>query len=194
MNADNNITGIILAGGKSTRMGTDKGLLKIENKTFVACVIDAVKPLVDDIIIVSDNPDYDQFGFKRIDDIIKEAGPVAGLYAGLKHSKTDDNLVLSCDVPMISTEVLGQLLKPEFYSYEVVQIQSNGKTMPLIARYKKDCLTTCYNLLMQGERRLRLAVSQFNTKSVLIDEKHSDVVKNVNTKEDLETINYDIER
>lgn len=194
MNADNNITGIILAGGKSTRMGTDKGLLKIENKTFVACVIDAVKPLVDDIIIVSDNPDYDQFGFKRIDDIIKEAGPVAGLYAGLKHSKTDDNLVLSCDVPMISTEVLGQLLKPEFYSYEVVQIQSKGKTMPLIARYKKDCLTTCYNLLMQGERRLRLAVSQFNTKSVLIDEKHSDVVKNVNTKEDLETINYDIER
>ena len=194
MNADNNITGIILAGGKSTRMGTDKGLLKIENKTFVACVIDAVKPLVDDIIIVSDNPDYDQFGFKRIDDIIKEAGPVAGLYAGLKHSKTDDNLVLSCDVPMISTEVLGQLLKPEFYSYEVVQIQSKGKTMPLIARYKKDCLTTCYNLLMKGERRLRLAVSQFNTKSVLIDEKHSDVVKNVNTKEDLETINYDIER
>ena len=194
MNADNNITGIILAGGKSTRMGTDKGLLKIENKTFVACVIDAVKPLVDDIIIVSDNPDYDQFGFKRIDDIIKEAGPVAGLYAGLKHSKTDDNLVLSCDVPMISTEVLGQLLKPEFYSYEVVQIRSKGKTMPLIARYKKDCLTTCYNLLMQGERRLRLAVSQFNTKSVLIDEKHSDVVKNVNTKEDLETINYDIER
>ena len=194
MNADNNITGIILAGGKSTRMGTDKGLLKIENKTFVACVIDAVKPLVDDIIIVSDNPDYDQFGFKRIDDIIKEAGPVAGLYAGLKHSKTDDNLVLSCDVPMISTEVLGQLLKPEFYSYEVVQIQSKGKTMPLIARYKKDCLTTCYNLLMKGERRLRLAVSQFNTKSILIDEKHSDVVKNVNTKEDLETINYDIER
>jgi molybdopterin-guanine dinucleotide biosynthesis protein A len=188
-----NITGIILAGGKSSRMGTDKGLLEINNKTFVECVIDAVKPLVDTIIIVSDSLNYDQFGYQRVVDEIKDSGPLAGLCAGLKHSKTDQNLVLSCDVPLISTEILEQLLNPEFKNYEIVQIQSKAKTMPLIACYKKTCLTTCHNLLMQGERRLRIAVSQMNSKSVLIDDKHSNVVTNVNTKEDLKTINYAID-
>lgn len=188
MKQNNNITGIILAGGKSSRMGTDKGLLKIENKTFVEYVIDAVKSLVDDIIIVSDNPDYDQFGFERIDDIIKEAGPVAGLYAGLKHSKTENNLVLSCDVPMIKTEILKLLVDTDYEQFDVTQIQSQSKTMPLIALYKKQCMNRCFELLEMGERRLRVAVNQLKTKTILIDSEWNQYVKNVNTKDDLKKI------
>lgn len=169
-------------------MGTDKGLLKIGNKTFVEYVIDAVKSLVDDIIIVSDNPDYDQFGFERIDDIIKEAGPVAGLYAGLKHSKTENNLVLSCDVPMIKTEILKQLVDTDYEHFDVTQIQSQSKTMPLIALYKKQCMNICFELLEMGERRLRVAVNQLNTKTILIDSEWNQYVKNVNTKDDLKRI------
>lgn len=60
-----NITGIILAGGKSSRMGTDKGFLLLNNKPFVQYSIDALKPFVSEIMIVSDNPDYDIFGLKR---------------------------------------------------------------------------------------------------------------------------------
>ena len=61
---------------------------------------------VDDIVIVSNNSKYDQFGYLRIEDDIKDSGPLAGLYSGLKHSETVYNLVLSCDIPMIKTQIL----------------------------------------------------------------------------------------
>ena len=188
-----NITGIVLAGGKSSRMGSDKGLLKINDKTFVEHVIDAVKPLVDKIIIVSNNKDYDQFGYRRVEDSIKDSGPLAGLYSGLKHSRAEYNLVLSCDIPMITTEILKKLVDADFENYEVVQIESNTKTMPLIAMYKKQCMRKCLELLQQGERRLRVAVNQLKTKTILIDTEFDQFVKNVNTKEDLTEINHAIE-
>lgn len=188
-----NITGIVLAGGKSSRMGSDKGLLKFNNKTFVEHVIDAIKPLVNKIIIVSNNSDYDQFGCRRVEDSIKDSGPLAGLYSGLKHSETEFNLVLSCDIPMIKTEILKKLVDTDLENYEVVQIESNTKTMPLIAMYKKQCMHKCLELLQQGERRLRVAVNQLKTKTIILDAEFDQFVKNVNTKEDLKTINHAVE-
>ena len=188
-----NITGIVLAGGKSSRMGSDKGLLTINDKTFVEHVIVAMKPLVDKIIIVSNNKDYDQFGYRRVDDSIKDSGPLAALYSGLKHSETEFNLVLSCDIPMIKTEILKKLVDTDLENYEVVQIESNTKTMPLIAMYKKQCMHKCLELLQQGERRLRVAVNELKTKTIIIDAEFDQFVKNVNTKEDLKTINHAVE-
>ena len=188
-----NITGIVLAGGKSSRMGSDKGLLTINDKTFVEHVIVAMKPLVDKIIIVSNNKDYDQFGYRRVEDSIKDSGPLAGLYSGLKHSETEFNLVLSCDIPMIKTELLKKLVDADLENHEVVQIESNTKTMPLIAMYKKQCMHKCLELLQQGERRLRVAVNELKTKTIIIDAEFDQFVKNVNTKEDLKTINHAVE-
>ena len=165
-----NITGIVLAGGKSSRMGSDKGLLTINDKTFVEHVIVAMKPLVDKIIIVSNNKDYDQFGYRRVEDSIKDSGPLAGLYSGLKHSETEFNLVLSCDIPMIKTELLKKLVDADLENHEVVQIESNTKTMPLIAMYKKQCMHKCLELLQQGEKRLRVAVNELKTKTITVSE------------------------
>ena len=189
----NNITGIVLAGGKSSRMGSDKGLLKLNGKLFIEHVIEAMKPIVDDIIIISNNPSYNQFGYQRVEDEIKDFGPLAGLYSGLKYSKTEYNLVLSCDIPMITTEVLSKLIETDYINHDVVQIESNNKTMPLIAIYYKECIHKCLELLRQDERRLRVAVSQFNTKTILIDSELDHLVRNVNTNEDLKTLNYAIE-
>ena len=86
------ITGIILAGGKSSRMGTDKGFVIYKNKAFIQHIIEAINPLVDDIIIISNNPDYDVFRLKRFDDIIENAGPLAGVYTGLHFTKILQNI------------------------------------------------------------------------------------------------------
>ena len=188
-----NITGIVLAGGKSSRMGSDKGLLTMNSKMFIEYVVDALKPLVDDIIIVSNNKAYDQFAFERVADCLKDSGPLAGLYSGLYHSKTEFNLVLSCDIPMITTEVLNKLVDTDYKNYDVVQIQSEHKTMPLIAIYKKTCLNKCLELLKQDERRLRFAVSQLNTKTVIIDTEWSKLVRNVNTVEQLIDVRNEVE-
>ena len=193
MSNKKDITGIVLAGGKSSRMGSDKGLIKIDNKTFVENVIAAMEPLVNEIIIVSNNPEYYQFGFYRVEDDIKDSGPLAGLYSGLKYSNSEFNLVLSCDIPIIKTEILEKLIEVDYKNYEVTQIESHNKTMPLIAIYQKQCMHKCLELLQQDERRLRVAVNQLKTKTIVIDSEYDPFVKNVNNKEDLKTINHAIE-
>ena len=190
MQKKENITGIVLAGGKSSRMGTDKGMINFQGKTFTKHIIDAMETLVSDVLIVSDDKVYEKFGWPRIDDTIKNAGPLAGLHAGLKHTKTDYSLVLSCDIPLIKTEILEVLVYSDYTNYDVVQIQSGDKTMPLIALYHKRCSVKCKALLDEGERRLRLAVKQLNTKSIIINSQWEDFVNNVNTIDDLKEIEY----
>ncbi|MDD7887296.1 molybdenum cofactor guanylyltransferase [Flavivirga sp. 57AJ16] len=182
------ITGIVLAGGKSSRMGTDKGFLRLNEKTFIQHSIDALKPLVSKIIIVSDNPDYDTLGYKRVTDTIKNAGPVAGICSGLEASKTDYNLVLSCDIPLIKTKILEKLIINTDTDPDIVQIESHGKTMPLIALYKKRCGRVFSNLLKNDERRLRMVVNQCRVKNIPLDHHDMNATTNVNTKEELKQL------
>lgn len=182
------ITGIILAGGKSSRMGSDKGFIKLNNKKFVEYSIKALKPLVSDILIVSDNADYDIFGYKRIEDEIKNAGPVAGIYSGLEASKTEHNLILSCDIPLIKTSILEKLIGGIDETSKVIQVESNGKSMPLIALYKKECAPTFYNALQNDERRLRIVLKSCKTKNIVLVDNEHETTMNVNTKEELKTI------
>jgi molybdopterin-guanine dinucleotide biosynthesis protein A len=183
-----NITGIILAGGKSSRMGTDKGFLKFQGSTFLERIINSMKPLVNDIIIVSNNSDYNEFKYKRVEDIIESSGPLAGLYTGLYHSKTQYNLVLSCDVPLLNSKVLNILLEGIDDVSEVIQLKSKDSTLPLIAIYQKHCLHRCLELLQNGERRLQVAVEGFTTKTILLDTSLEKYVKNINTMEQFKSM------
>lgn len=183
-----NVTGIILAGGKSSRMGTDKGFLQLNNKHFIQYSIDALKPLVSEIIIVSDHPDYDSFGFKRITDTIKNAGPVCGICSGLEASSTAYNLVLSCDIPLIKTAILERLIENIDDGSDIFQVESNGKTMPLIAIYKKDVIETFKSLLEQGERRLRVAIKSCKSKHIILKKEEAFTTMNVNTKSELKQV------
>lgn len=183
-----NITGIILSGGKSRRMGTDKGFLSFNGKLFTQASIDALKPLVSEIIIVSNNADYDVFGLKRIEDIIENSGPLAGIYSGLNHSKTEYIIALSCDIPLISSGILKKLIEVIDEVSEVIQIESNGKSMPLIALYKKSCKDVFYKLLQKGERRLQFAVNQCRVKNITLDTESAILTMNINTPEELKVI------
>ena len=184
----NNITGIILSGGKSRRMGTDKGFLSFNGKLFTQASIDSLKPLVSEIIIVSNNADYDVFGLKRIEDIMDNAGPLAGIYSGLNHSKTECIIALSCDIPLITSGILKRLIEGTDDASEVIQIESNGKSMPLIALYKKSCKDVFYKLLQKGERRLQFAVNQCQVKNITLDSESARLTMNINTPEELKVI------
>ncbi len=188
MIAKENITGIILAGGKSSRMGTDKGLVLYKGKFFTQYVIDAIKPLVDDIMIISDNSSYDIFNTTRTNDDIKNAGPLAGVYTGLKHSKTEFNLVLSCDVPLITTSVLQQLIDAISFDIDIIQLKSKDKTMPLIALYKKTCAPTFLELLKKKERKMTQAISHFKVKTIVLETDLEHYTANINTIDELNKI------
>jgi molybdopterin-guanine dinucleotide biosynthesis protein A len=182
-----NITGIILAGGRSSRMGMDKGLLDLKGKAFVKYSIDALKPLVSKIIIVSNNAAYDIFNLERVEDIIKDSGPLAGIYTGLNKSKTEYNLVLSCDIPLVQSNVLKILIQEED-NHDIVQIKSNGRDMPLIALYRRHCENKFLELLQNNERRLHVAVNQCRVKSVKLNTESEIFTRNINTPEDLKNL------
>ncbi|TNJ42934.1 molybdenum cofactor guanylyltransferase [Tamlana fucoidanivorans] len=184
------ITGIVLSGGKSSRMGTDKGRLMLKEKAFVQYSLDALKPLVSEIFIVSDIPEYDTFGYKRVTDLVKNAGPVAGICSGLEASKTDYNLILSCDIPLITSTILEKLIHSVEDDADIIQIESQGKSMPLIALYKKSCLTPFSRLLKSGERRLRVAVNTCKVKNIVLTKNEQITTMNVNTKDELTQIKH----
>ena len=188
-----NITGVILAGGKSSRMGTDKSLLKLDGITFLERIISAMNPWVKSIIIVSNTSEHNKFGPQRVEDLIKDSGPLAGLYTGLYHSETEYNLVLSCDVPLINSTILKRLVSEIDDTSDVIQLQSQDKTIPLVAIYRKRCMHTCLELLEQGEKRLRVAINHLNTKTIAVDSEIELYVRNINTRNQLNDIQNAVE-
>jgi len=184
------ITGIILAGGKSSRMGSDKGLIPLNGKPMIEHVINHLKKLDIPIIIISNNPEYEKFGLPVYEDEFKDKGPVAGIYTGLLHSKTDTNIVLSCDVPFVSTELL-QYLLDNSKNNRVTLPKLNGKIHPLVGVYKTDSLPTFKEHLKNDQRKLIKVCNHLN--SCILDlSSHPELnnealFKNMNTQEDLKS-------
>lgn len=184
-----NYTGIILAGGKSQRMGTDKGLLKLRGIPFVNHIYEAMKPIFgDNIVVVSSNTEYDTFGYKRIEDLISDKGPVGGLYTALKQSKTRFNLVLSVDVPLISTELLQWLIDNHDDSYLITQVQVNDKTSPLVAVYDRALRTLLGEHLAGNQLKLSDVIDEVNVQTLVVPKKWSSQLQNINTEEDYKKI------
>jgi len=104
------VTGIILAGGKSSRMGTDKGLQKLCGKPLIQYALEALSGLCSTIIISSSSEAYKSLGYKVIADVFPGIGPMGGIYSALKQSDTEANLVLSCDLPFVSTKLMSYIL------------------------------------------------------------------------------------
>jgi molybdopterin-guanine dinucleotide biosynthesis protein A len=105
----------ILAGGKSVRMGTDKGLVDFKGKPMIKHLIEIVQPLFSDVIIISNNEAYQKFGLPVLKDRIKDLGPIGGLLTGLKYTNTDWNFFIACDLPFVQTKVIN-LLNDETYT------------------------------------------------------------------------------
>ncbi len=100
-------TAIILAGGKSSRMGFDKQFLIINEKRVMEIVISKLRAEFKEIIIVTNKPEsYKNLADKVVSDIIKGKGPLSGLHAGLKHSSSKYSYFIACDMPNINIEYI----------------------------------------------------------------------------------------
>ncbi|GIZ07546.1 molybdenum cofactor guanylyltransferase [Flavobacterium sp. UMI-01] len=183
------ITAYILAGGKSSRMGTDKGLLSLKGKPFVSHICEALQPIVgSNIVIVSANSDYDFLGFSRIEDLIDDKGPVGGIFTALKHSKTKLNFVLSVDAPLVSTDLLQWLADKHEDLYMMSQVQAGEKASPLIAIYDRSCKIAFGEHLAAKQLKLREVVEDLSHQTLVVPEKWQNQVRNINTPEEYKKI------
>ncbi|MGP8078909.1 MAG: molybdenum cofactor guanylyltransferase [Dehalococcoidales bacterium] len=137
------VTGIILAGGKSLRFGRNKAVEVIAGKTLLERVVKHLSVITHEIILVT-NEDSKLFGeFNFIDvvsDIYPAKGPLGGIYTGLSSSHSSANIVVACDMPFLNTELLEHMVK-NFPGFDaVIPRWPNNQIEPLHGVYSIDCV------------------------------------------------------
>jgi molybdenum cofactor guanylyltransferase len=131
------LTGIILAGGKSSRMGQEKGLVDFRGKPLIQYSIDLLSAFTDRILISSSNPCYLHFGLEMVPDDVAGQGPASGIAAALQRSGTDWNLMIACDLPFLRPELIDRLLGNS-ENFQAVAPIHNGILEPLAGLYHKE--------------------------------------------------------
>ena len=180
----NQYTAIILAGGKSSRMGEDKGLMLYNGKPMIQHVIDAVLPLTNCILISANSDVYKQFNYQIFSDKISDKGPLGGIVTTLAQSETEINWVLSCDSPKITTEMLRKLVD-QLRDYDAVVPQIGEKIHPLIAVYRKSILNRFKENLALNQLKMIAVLNEMHVNYYKVDESDQFNFKNLNSKADL---------
>lgn len=183
----------IQAGGKSSRMGQDKGLLDFGGITLAEHIYNQIKDNSDDIFFVSNTPDqYVQFGLPVFQDIYRDIGALGGVHAVLSYMKTEYALILACDMPFVNLDVVDVLVSfAGGYDVVVPQIHPKGFVEPFKAVYAKNCLPAVEAAIKAGERRVISFFDDVRAKYVGREEIQlydPDLLSfmNVNTPEDLD--------
>ncbi len=160
------ITGIVLCGGRSTRMGQDKAALLFAGETLRARAVRVLQALTGDVIVVG-RADQDVSGLavRVIHDPVEGLGPLAGLAAGLAASPGDVNLVLACDMPLASPLVLQRLMELRG-DHDICVAVIDGRPSPLCAVYRAGVARVAQDLLAAGERRVMALLDRVETKRV----------------------------
>ena len=136
----NDITGIILCGGKSSRMKTNKALLKLGNKTIIEIIFDEMKKVLSDVVLSAN--ECDDFAFLNIPivkDIQLNRGPLSGIYSALQFSGTQRNFITTCDIPLINSKLIKHLVEIKS-DKEIIVPAINGIPQRLFGIYNKSVI------------------------------------------------------
>src|SRR5438094_1828 len=105
------LSAVILAGGNSRRMGTDKALLVLQGRSLIGTIVDRVRMITDEIwISANDQFKYEFLGLPVIQDVYQGQGPLAGLHSGMRHTGRPLVLLLACDLPRVGEPLLRNLV------------------------------------------------------------------------------------
>ncbi len=185
-------TAIILAGGRSSRMGEDKAQMQFGDGPLLARVLDGLRPHFEDLILVTHRP-QDHFGLdgvRMVTDVVPGQGPLGGIYAGLLATAGRHALVVGCDMPFLSPPLLEFLWSLRTWG-EVVVPLTHEALAPICAVYDRQVLPAIADALEAGERSVmglypRLEVHYVREDELRPFDPELMSLANVNTPEDLE--------
>jgi len=147
------MTGIVLAGGKSERMGQPKAFLDFKGKALILYPLNLLLSLCSEVLIVTKDPKlYANFGVKIVTDFHLDSGPMAGIYAGLSHALNPWSIVLACDLPFVRPQLLEKL--QERAAQELARwaiIPTTPIQQVLCAVYSKSCLPYLERKISEGK-------------------------------------------
>lgn len=154
----------ILAGGASSRMGTDKSQLLLEDQTFVERIAATLLTVTNSVRLVGGR---ENSPLPTVADVYPQWGALGGLHAALSACRTDWAVVVACDLPFVTSELFRRLasLRPDHDA--VVPMQPDGRPQPLAALYRADpCARRATELIESGRRRPLDLLQSVNTRWV----------------------------
>jgi len=184
------MTGIILSGGKSTRMGENKAFIKIEGVPIVSRIYTLFKELFQEVIIVTNQPElFKNFDSKIYSDLLPNKGALGGLFTGLFFSNFQYSFCVACDMPFIKKSLVQYLIN-NIEGEDVIVPRAKDGLQPLHAVYSKNCLDPIKKIMEQGKYKI---IDFYNLVSIKIVEEKDftslDPLResfiNVNTPEEL---------
>lgn len=186
------MTGIILAGGKNSRMGMKKAFIEIGEKKIIDNALNIFKDIFFEVIIVTNSPeDFYYTKVKLVKDIIPDKGSLGGLYTGIKKAKYNECFVIACDMPFISKALIKYIMSIKGYDAVVPRIY--GRVEPLFASYSKKCLGTIENNLSSGNLKisdilLNIKVHEMDENEIKVFDPKLLSLININTPSELNSI------
>jgi molybdopterin-guanine dinucleotide biosynthesis protein A len=165
--------GIILAGGKGSRIGENKALITLpDGKTLIQKSVDSLKKVFTQILIVTNEMGvYRGHDAHVVEDLIKNRGPLGGILTGLCYSTSYHNFVIGCDMPFPRVRLI-ELLLEKGDDQDVIIPESGGEVEPLFAVYSKNCLPVIFDHLLRHDLRIRNVLAELKVKTVEEKEIH----------------------
>ncbi|MBI3753988.1 MAG: molybdenum cofactor guanylyltransferase [Deltaproteobacteria bacterium] len=187
------MTGIILAGGKSSRMGFNKAFIDIGGERIIDRTIKLFKRLFEEIILVTNNPaEYEEMDILTAADIVKDAGSLGGIYTGLFHASYEYSFIAACDMPFLNKAVILKMMGISDGCQAVVPFVL-GRYHPLHAVYSKKCIKPVEEMIKNNDLRIanlfqKIKIKRLEEKDGPSLEQILSSVDNINTKEDLDRV------
>lgn len=178
----------ILAGGKSSRMGSNKAELKHSGGSFLEYILKQTEGFAERLVSVDGAEKYhwllEKCGsdLKLVEDEYKEFGPVEGIYQLLKNMKTEACLVTATDMPCLSRDFF-QSFAGQYEKEACLVLKSEGRVEPLCSIYGRACIPVLKNFRAEGIHKPRLLFEKVHTRFISIEELGyaPSVVNNINT-------------
>ena len=167
------VTSIILAGGKNLRLGRNKALEPINGTSLIERVMERLRPLSNRMLIVDsqEKPNLPVFdGVEIIRDINPGYGPLGGIYTGLLSSDSPYSIVVACDMPFLSTDLLRYMIEISGEYDAVVPLLDGGMVEPLHAIYSRNCLETMRKQIELNQLKVHVLLKKINVRYIKQDE------------------------
>ncbi len=150
----NRYSGIILAGGRSSRMGAEKGLALLCGKPLIHYPLKTMKELCGEILISSNTNAYDYLGYPVIQDIQSGSGPMGGILSCLLRAENQNCLIIGCDMPFITANIYKHLLRVREGAQICVPWHNHEHYEPMCGVYSRDSATEMRRFMEQGNNKL----------------------------------------
>lgn len=188
------ITGLVLAGGRGSRMGAvDKGLEVFRGEALVACVLGRIGPQVGAMLLSANRhrERYETYGHPVVADALgDDIGPLAGLYAGLTACRTDFLVAVPCDAPFVPLDLVARLSQPfSDPSTLVATARTADGTHPVFCLMRRDVVDALAAFVDRGGRSVGAWIASLHGREVSFDDERS--FRNLNTRDELRDAEHD---